>query len=321
MRRNKSKILAHSMIVKNSRLNRIKNRSVVSPNGTVCIMRGLGGIGDVLMATVTLREFKRENPKCKLIFAIDQTSTYDNTYYKLVENASFIDEIIDKRFVRKDRYSSFFDITSCCISEENSSIAPRPRIDIFSEVCKIKRIENHVPFYKEKENEALEADEVFAKHVNKKKFFIHTASNEGKRTWSIENTINLVRLIEEEYKDCVIFVSDFNNLYSGWSAFKNVVNVSALDIRKTASFIKRCDIFIGPDSGLMHLSAAVETKSLVIFGSIPPEARISYYPKHSSIRMDELGCIGCWYKPCPYNVKCMKDLTADRVFKKIKEIL
>lgn len=298
---------------------RIKLKMLANTD-TVCINRRLGGIGDILMCTVALREFKRENPKSKLHFAIDQSSTYDNTYYKLIQNAPFIDEILDSKFVRSSRYNFYKDITTVCIMEERGSKYPRGRIEIFSEAINVKSIQNTVPFYLETKEEKEEADTIFNQYEGKRKFFIHTASNEGKRSYDIKNTLNLVKMIKEEYKNCVVFVSDFNKLYNGWDGM-GVVNISNLDIRHIASYIKRCDLFIGPDSGLMHLAAAVHTKSLVVFGSIPPETRVKYYPTHTAIRMDELGCIGCWYKPCPHNTKCMKDLKAERVFKKVKELV
>ena len=96
MRRNRSRILAHkSVISKKSKIFKKGGFVKISKNTTVCISRKLGGIGDVLMATVALREFKRENPECYLTFAIDEKSTWDNTYGKLLIGADFIDNIID----------------------------------------------------------------------------------------------------------------------------------------------------------------------------------------------------------------------------------
>ena len=316
----RTNILTGNKLISASRFKLAKKSNLSALNRT-CILRGLGGIGDVLMATVALREYKRENPETELIFAIDRESTYDDTYYKLVKNAEFIDRIISKKDLVKEKYREFYDITTCCIEEENSKPFPRGRISIFASACEVRRIENSVPFYKEEEIEGSRCESFLEKYEGCKKFFIHTASNEGKRSWPTKNILELIQLINAEYKDAVVFVSDFNRTYSDWDVIRNVVNVSELNIRESASLIKRCDLFIGPDSGLMHLAAAVETKSLVIFGSIPPESRTSYYPTHESIRMDELVCIGCWYKPCPYDTKCMKNLTSERVFNKVKEMI
>lgn len=318
MRRNRSQILVHKG---NKREKRYHDVGVPKDLSSVCINRSLGGIGDVLMATVGLREFKRENPDTKLYFAIDQSSTYDNTYYKLVKNAPFLDGIVDSKYVRRSRYTFYKDITSVCIQEENSSDYPRGRVEIFAKAMHVKELKNTIPFYKESNEEEAASNKVFEKYKNKTKIFIHTASNDAKRSYSIKNTVELVSLIESKMPNTVVFVSDFNKLYNNWNEFENVVNVSELDIRETASYIKRCNIFVGPDSGLMHLAAAVETKSLVIFGAIPPETRIRYYPTHKSISLESLPCLGCWYKACPFDSKCMKDLKASAVFEKMKRMI
>ena len=69
-----------------------------SDKSSICIIRSVGGIGDVLMITPALRELKLRYPKSKLTFAVDRHIPVDN-YYELVKNAPFIDHIIDARDV------------------------------------------------------------------------------------------------------------------------------------------------------------------------------------------------------------------------------
>jgi ADP-heptose:LPS heptosyltransferase len=40
-------------------------------------------------------------------------------------------------------------------------------------------------------------------------------------------------------------------------------------IRETASILARCTLYVGNDSGMMHLSAAVGTPQVIVFGAIP----------------------------------------------------
>lgn len=288
---------------------------------SVCIDRPVGGIGDVLMASVAMREFKRSNPSVKLTVALDRHTTYDDTYYKLLKNAYFIDAFEDSRYVVKENYCRYFNIRSVCIEHEHSGRPQLNRIDIFSKACKVRQIQNRIPFYKETEEEKIKVDRIFEIYKDNLKFFIHSASNEGKRSYYWKNTETIIELLKKEYSDCIIFVSDFNNILKNIKYDQQIIDVSELDIRETASYIKRCDLFFGPDSGLMHLAAAVNTKSLVAFGSIPPSSRINHYPTHKSIRLEGLDCLGCWYKSCPINVKCMKDLKPESVLDKIKEML
>lgn len=300
---------------------RSERKEIALNKASVCIDRPVGGIGDVLMASVAMREFKRQYPNSKLTVALDRHTTHDDTYYKLLFNAPFIDSFKDSRYVVREKYDAYFNIKSVCIEHEHSGRPELNRIDIFAKACKVKSAQDWLPFYKETEEEAVEANGVFEQYEKKLKFFIHSASNEGKRSYFWKNTIELIFLLKKEFPESIIFVSDFNRVLKKIKYDSQVIDVSNLNIRESASYIKRCDLFFGPDSGLMHLAAAVKTKSLVVFGSIPPSSRINHYPTHKSIRLEGLDCLGCWYKSCPIDVRCMKDLKPKNILNKIKEML
>src|SRR6056300_318482 len=172
-----------SLSKKNRVIPKVKNRfkkNLYSLNlKSICIDRPVGGIGDVLMASVAMREFKRCNPSVKLTVALDRHTTYDDTYYKLLKNASFIDSFEDSRYVVKDNYCRYFNIRSVCIEHEHSGRPEMNRIDIFSKACKVRQVQNKIPFYKETEEEKQKAEKIFEKYKEQTKFIIHSASNEG----------------------------------------------------------------------------------------------------------------------------------------------
>jgi hypothetical protein len=82
------------------------------------------------------------------------------------------------------------------------------------------------------------------------------------------------------------------------------------------ALIQQCHVFIGPDSGPMHLAAALNRNTIALFGSVPPEARINHYPTHEPITASNMPCLGCWYEPCPYAVKCMETIEASIVLQR-----
>ena len=191
--------------VKNSSKKNLYNLNLKS----VCIDRPVGGIGDILMASVAMREFKRCNPSVKLTVALDRHTTYDDTYYKLLINAPFIDKFEDSRYVVRENYCRYFNIRSVCIEHEHSGRPTMNRIDIFAKACKIRKIQDRIPFYKETDEEEIKADKIFKKYKNNLKFFIHSASNEGKRSYHWQNVKKLINLLKREYPNSIIFVSDF----------------------------------------------------------------------------------------------------------------
>lgn len=289
----------------------------------VCIVRRVGGIGDVLMCTPTLRQLKQDFPETELTFAIDMHSTQGNVYYELVKNASFIDRIIDARFVQHSDYNAVVDISSVCIRYEHSGLPVLNRIDIFARACGIPRLDQKRSWYAIEEKERAWA-QTFIKSFRsegKKIVVLHTASMEGKRCWPPEKYIQLLEQGLADKLPIHYLIIDFNKTSSRWSDFTNCTDISFTTVRQMGALIGVADLFIGPDSGPMHLAGAVGTNSIIVFGSIPPTARINYYPTHEAVRLDSLSCIGCWYAPCPYNVKCMRDLDSRIVFQKMRNRL
>ena len=290
--------------------------------GKACVIRRLGGIGDVLMCTPMLRQIKADFPELELTFAIDSHSTSGNVYYELVKNAPYLDYIVDARYVELAAYDAVVDISSVCIRYEHSGLPVLNRIDIFARAAGIPRLVQKRSWYKVEEAERTWAKAFINKTCGQTKIvFLHTASMEGKRCWPVKKYIQIVEEALKDGLDCKFLIMDFNKTFNDWAQYSNCVDVSFTSLRQMAALIEASDLFIGPDSGPMHLAGALETRSIVAFGSIDPAARINYYPTHEAIRMDSLSWIGCWYKPCPYNVRCMAELDFKLAYVKIKKRL
>lgn len=291
--------------------------------GRFCVIRKVGGIGDVLMITPALRQLKRQFPSMVLVFALDLHSTSNNVYYELVRNASFVDEIVDARFVDRSSYDAVVDLSAVCLRYEREDLPSINRVDLFGKAIGVRGIVNRRSWYQVEPDEAMWAAAEAAQHreAGKKIVVLHTASMEPKRCWPIEKYLEIVYRAAEEGLDVQFWILDFNNKYQRWGRHENCTNYSKTTLRQMAALIAEADVFIGPDSGPMHLAGAVGTRSFVVFGSIPPEARINYYPSHEAIVLSGLSCLGCWYKNCPFNVKCMRELDSDIVYRKLKELL
>ena len=62
--------------------------------------------------------------------------------------------------------------------------------------------------------------------------------------------------------------------------------VGNLTITETAAFIKKCKVFVGNDSGLMHMSAALGVPTVGLFGPSMPEHYGPWGPHARSVRSD-----------------------------------
>lgn len=292
---------------------------VKSLNGEcrVCVIRSVGGIGDVLMTTPALRTLKKEFPKLHLTYAVDRHRTGpSDVYYHMVKDLPYIDEVIDARFVNRANYAHVEDISAVCIRYERSGLPSINRIDLFARALGLQSLSaGKLPDYQPAAQDVKWAWDFLPKGKN---LILHTASFEDKRTWSVKNQVAFIRTLEAEYPDVNIILFDFNNLIPSKERYSNIFDASSATVGQKAALIHYADLFVGPDSGMMHLAGALCTKSFVIFGSIPPEARINYYSSHEAIVLNGLPCLGCWYQACSIGVKCMVDLTSEMVLSKVR---
>ena len=324
----KSKLLTDERPVEAKNRRSLYNNRLISvfkdePTGHVCIVRSVGGIGDVLMITPAIRQIKERYPLCKVTLALDRHRTRGDIYYELLKNAPFIDDIIDARLVKRKDYNKVVDISSVCMPYERRDLPSRNRIDIFSNSLGFVTLDNPLPFFQLTDDELEFADIFFKEAVQPigPVIALHTASNDKKRSWDPKQQLAFIRKLKATILGVKFLVFDFNRFLFTKGVPEDmkdyVFDCSTVSVRDMAALINKATLFVGPDSGPMHLAGALRKPAVVVFGAIPPEARINHYESHTAVRMDELGCIGCWYKPCPYNLKCMKFLEADRVLAEV----
>ena len=83
------------------------------------------------------------------------------------------------------------------------------------------------------------------------------------------------------------------------------------------SLLKRIDMYIGGDSGVMHLAAFAGCPMVAIFG--PTDVNINApYSKNCTIVRKDLPCSPCKDKDCQSR-KCLTDITVEGVFEAVQE--
>ena len=89
--------------------------------------------------------------------------------------------------------------------------------------------------------------------------------------------------------------------------------VGETSMRDLAALIASCSLFIGNDSGAMHVAAAVGLPVIGIFGSTDPEGTSPLTEQFSLIR-EAVSCSPCFLRRCPVDHRCMTRISADSVF-------
>jgi heptosyltransferase-2 len=78
------------------------------------------------------------------------------------------------------------------------------------------------------------------------------------------------------------------------------------------ALLSRCQLFVGNDSGAMHVAAAVGLKVVAIFGPTDPLGTAPMTP-YCAIVQEKPYCSPCFLRRCPTDHRCMTSVTAEAV--------
>ncbi|WP_263410060.1 glycosyltransferase family 9 protein [Terriglobus tenax] len=111
----------------------------------------------------------------------------------------------------------------------------------------------------------------------------------------------------------------------GWRAAGGgpVVNLCGkLTPRESAAAFARAEVFVGHDSGPMHLAAAVQTPCVAIFAARnKPAVWFPYGPGHRVV-YHKVDCWGCGLETCIVEKKkCLMSITVDEVMNEVRAAL
>jgi heptosyltransferase-2 len=98
-----------------------------------------------------------------------------------------------------------------------------------------------------------------------------------------------------------------------------VVNTGSHAIRAFAAIVRRCDLIVSGDTTAMHIAIAVKTPVVAYFASTCA-AEIELYGRGKKI-VSGIACAPCYLRTCPIDEQCMKDMSAETLFKAAQEVL
>jgi ADP-heptose:LPS heptosyltransferase len=84
------------------------------------------------------------------------------------------------------------------------------------------------------------------------------------------------------------------------------------------ALLKRVEMYIGGDTGVMHLAAAAGTRVIAIFGPTDVKINAPYGGEHIVIRKD-IPCSPCKKKDCSER-RCLANITVEEVFAAVNNL-
>ncbi|WP_433983281.1 glycosyltransferase family 9 protein [Tunturiibacter empetritectus] len=152
------------------------------------------------------------------------------------------------------------------------------------------------------------------------------------KDWGRENWRALLQHLAALYTDHALALcgaleeAEASNFAAdGWkqNSSKPVINLCGiLTPRESAAVFAQSQMFIGHDSGPMHLAAAVQTPCVAIFAARNKPRVWFPYGKQHRVVYHQTDCWGCGLETCIVErKKCLTSITVDEVITEVRAIL
>lgn len=261
-------------------------------------------IGDAVLTTGVINHFLQQHPTAKFTIAAGHLPA------PLFEDLPNLEKLIP---IRKERYSKhWFKLWRQCIATKwdiiidfkhsPTSLLLRTKKRFFQKLGRQserktdipKPVENarfvkldHVPplhlWIGEKHHAA--AKKILAYSLHKKIIALAPTANWLPKMWPMENFVALAKklVIEEKFSDAVFLIlSAPNEAYLCKPLFDTLPEDRIIDLTNDlpmltkAACIKQANLFVGNDSGLLHIASACDIPVIGLFG---PTTTTAYYPQ------------------------------------------
>lgn len=288
----------------------------------VLIIRGTGGLGDILMHRMLFEDFKKLCSDIKITFAIP------SNYFPAVIDHPFIDEVVDYRTVDPSDFLVTYVTTTACGRHENS-VAPYAdlhRSDIWAAHCGLRLISHEMHFRLSEEEKEFGRETLQKIEKNRKIVLFSPISAMESKNLSLEQIHEVVEELEKKgFCVVILHTSCPENL-------KNSIPVlSGLKTREFFAVIDACDAVISVDTGTFHAAGGFKKPLLGIYSWADGLVYGKWYDcvivqKHRSYTPGwDCGPCFKWYD-CPkcktgHRKPCLTDLTAKDIITGFSKLL
>jgi len=101
---------------------------------------------------------------------------------------------------------------------------------------------------------------------------------------------------------------------------KPCIAAGELGLTEAVALLQRSAVYVGLDSGPMHMAAMTGTPVVALFGPTHPERVGPYGVKDVIIRNEKIDCLGCRRRQCNH-LSCMKGINVEEVFTAVTSLI
>lgn len=158
---------------------------------------------------------------------------------------------------------------------------------------------------------------------------VHPAASCISKRWPLENFAGLIKRLEEEFKaQIIIFVSNEDGQIADelcrLSGNKAACVLKGVSLSCIAALLKKSNLLISNDSGPVHISVAVGTPVIAVFGRKQPglsPKRWGPIGKKDIVLHKDAGCEVCLAHNCGRGFECLKAVGIEDVLNAVRKII
>jgi len=204
------------------------------------------------------------------------------------------------------------------------------RLDNYLDIIRaygIKDDGKHYDFFVSQADQNFAKDIISSEGIKKDDFVvvINPGGNWQPKRWPKENFAKLCdRLVQEINAKIIISGADKDMILARQIASlmhtNPIVLAGKTTLKQLGALMKEADLVISADSGPMHIAAAVGANLIALFGPTSPEITGPVGAGKTEIICTDVGCeIPCYKLTCD-DYRCMKEISPEDVYEKVKKI-
>lgn len=145
------------------------------------------------------------------------------------------------------------------------------------------------------------------------------------KRWPVEKYIELAKLLQKNYSSEILIIGSAHEVELAEAIDaslekKPVILAGKTSLRQLVGVLSRAALCVTNDSGPMHMANALKVPTVALFGPTDPEVTAPFQEPSVYIKKD-VPCWPCAYRECPFDHRCMLDISSEEVFKACKKLL
>jgi heptosyltransferase-1 len=148
---------------------------------------------------------------------------------------------------------------------------------------------------------------------------IHIGAGNEFRDWGTDNWIKLIGLLAQRTDVKIVLIGANEDKEAEVEIIKKnkdstFSQVGKLNLREVRELISYSSLFVGPDSGPMHIAATTSTPIVALFGPTLP-ANFSPWQAIATLIEKKFDCRPCKQRSCIYeDFRCLRSIRPDEVY-------